>query len=102
MFPFLDFNDTSLALNLIGSSSGESKPQHHLTKQDQLVNIYEKLTTPHTTQGLISENQKAAPSLYSLSATITSSGQYIILGDNSHSTMPSNYLAQVPTTSRKY
>ena len=83
----------------MGSSSAENK-QQQLNKQDR--NIYEKMSTPHTTQGLVSENQRTAPSLYSLSAAITSTGQYIILGDSSQSTIPTNYPGQVPTTSAKY
>ncbi len=98
----LDFNGTSLVSNSACSSSAEGKPQQNLAKQEQLVNIYEKLTTPHTTQELITENQRTAPSLYSLSATITSTGQYIILGDTTQSTMPSNYPPQVPSTSGRY
>jgi hypothetical protein len=86
----------------MGSSSTETKQQHMSKQEANFVNIYGKMTMPHTTQGLVSDNQRTAPSLYSLSAAITSTGQYIILGDSTQSTMPTNFPGQVPTTSAKY
>lgn len=102
---FVEFNGKYTTSNSTCTSASGNKAQKQITKQEELVNIYEKLTTPHTTQELISENQKTAPSLYSLSATISSSGQYIILGgDNINPPVHSNFQPHVPptNTSGKY
>lgn len=80
----------------------ENKSQQHATRQDHFTSIYSKMPTAHRLQEMLPENQRVAPSLYSLSTAVTS-GQYIILGGGNATSMPAGHFqAQIPTTSANY
>ena len=81
------FTHNSVSQGNVTDMKTEQHPYQGQQNLANLMNIYEKSKAPCTTTempGRIPDNQRTAPSLYSLSAAVTSSGQYIVLGPSTN------------------